>query len=149
MRLKLRLLLLAIALGATPDAVAAQTAQPMLKDVRLQWQGPQLLLYATFNKSGHDLPIMLAWRAAGDPAEHRGEIDYIEQYAQGMPLAITVASLGKNTAGGDVLYIGQPRPNSPKIEGASTVTGHIALDEEEDYAFTILPRTALAPPLGK
>ena len=143
--------LLAIALGVTPCSAAAQdqAAQRVLKNVHLHWQGPQLVLYATFNRPGHDLPIMLAWRAAGDTAEHRGEIDYIEQYAQGMSLAITVASLGKNAAGRDVLYVGQPRPNSPKIESALAVTGHIALDGEENYAFTILPRTALAPPLEK
>jgi hypothetical protein len=52
---------LVIALGMTPCAVAAQpaaqdqAAQKLLKDVRLQWQGTQLVLYATFNKAGHDL----------------------------------------------------------------------------------------------
>jgi hypothetical protein len=148
---------LAIALGMTPCAAVAQpaaqdqAAQRLLKDVRLQWQGTQLVLYATFNKAGHDLPVFLAWRAAGDTSDHHGEIDYIEQYAQGMPLAITVVSLEKNAAGRDVLYVGQPRPNSPRIEDAQavTVTGHIALDGDEDYAFTILPRAATAPELGK
>jgi len=141
---------LAIALGM-PCAAAAQhqTAEKLLKGVRLQWQGSQLVLYATFDQPGHDLPIFLAWRAAGDMSEHRGEIDYIEQYAKDMTVAIIIASLAKNAAGQDVLYVGQPRPNSPKIEGAQAVTGHIALEGDEDYAFTILPRTATAPDLRK
>ena len=151
LKVKLQSLFLAITLGATSCAAAAQdqAAQRVLKDVHLLWQGQQLVLYATFNKPGHDLPIVLAWRTAGDTAEHRGEIDYIEQYARGMTVAITVASLGKNAAGRDVIYVGQPRPNSPMIEGTRAVTGHVALDGEEDYAFTILPRTARAPLLEK
>jgi hypothetical protein len=108
-----------------------------------------LVLYAAFNQSGHDLPIFLAWRTGNEGPEHRGQIDYIEQYAQGMPLAIVVASLGKNAAGRDVLYVGQPRQSSPQIESPAAVTAHIALDGDEDYAFTILPRTALEPPLEK
>jgi hypothetical protein len=144
--LKLRCVpLTLLVLGQSLPAQAA----PLLKDVHLKWEGQQLVLYAAFNQPGHDLPITLAWRAAGDMSEHRGEIDYIEQYAQGMPLAITVASLAKNAAGRDVLYVGQPRANSPKIEGAGAVTGHIALEGDEDYAFTILPRTAAEPALKK
>jgi hypothetical protein len=106
-------------------------AGPVLTDVHYKWEGPALILYAAFDQSGHDLPVFLEWRAGNDAwdAGHRIQIDYIEQYARGMLVAITVASLDKNAAGQHVIYMGQPRANTPKIEGDSAVTIRIVLDD--------------------
>jgi hypothetical protein len=125
----------------TDSSHGAPAAATVLKDVRFQWEGRQLILYADFNQTGHDLPVYLEWQAAGAAPEHRIEIDYIEQYARGMPVAITVAIRQKNAAGQNVLYMGQPRPNTPRIEGAGTVTGRIVIEEpqEEEYPFSIPP----------
>jgi hypothetical protein len=124
----LRYLFGLIAFCIAQPALQAQ-AGPMLTDVHYKWEGPALILYAAFNQSGHDLPIFLEWRVTGNDAGHRIQIDYIEQYARGMPVAITVASLDKNAAGQRVIYMGQPRANTPKIEGDSAVAIRIVLDD--------------------
>jgi hypothetical protein len=120
-------------------------AGPMLTDVHYKWEGPALILYAAFDQSGHDLPVFVEWHAGNDAkdARHRVQIDYIEQYARGMPVAITVATLDKNAAGQRVLYMGQPHANTPKFEGDSAVAGRIVLDDAagpvEQYPFAIAP----------
>jgi hypothetical protein len=121
-------------------AAPAQAA-PLLTDVHYKWEGPALVFYATFNQAEHDLPFFLEWRAAGDAGEHRTQIDYIEQYARGMPIAVTVASLGQDASGRRVLYMGQPRANTPKIEDPGAVAGRIVLEDpanpREEYPFAI------------
>ena len=132
-----------LGLWLTPGGgLGAPAAAPVLKDVRFQWQGGQLILYTDFNQMGHDLPVYLEWHVGGAGPQHRIEIDYIEQYARGMPVAITVATRQKNAAGQNVLYLGQPRPNTPRIEGAGAVTGRIVIeeDQEEEYPFSIPPQ---------
>lgn len=126
---------------AADNRLGSSAAAPLLKDVRFQWEGQQLILYTDFNQAGHDLTVFLEWRAAGAGPQQRIEIDYIEQYARGMPVAITVATRQKSAAGQNILYLGQPRPNTPRIEGAGAVTGRIVLEEaqEEAYPFSIPP----------
>jgi hypothetical protein len=126
----LRYLFGLIAFCIAQPALQAQ-AGPMLTDVHFKWEGPALILYAAFDQSGHDLPVFLEWRVGDDAKNtvHRIQIDYIEQYARDMPVAITVASLEKNAAGQRVIYMGQPRTNTPKIEGNSAVTIRIVLDD--------------------
>jgi hypothetical protein len=147
----LRFLFGLIAFCISQPALHAE-AGPVLTDVHYKWEGPALILYAAFDQSGHDLPVFLEWRAGNDAVDagHRIQIDYIEQYARGMPVAITVASLEKNAAGQRVIYMGQPRANTPKIEGPGAVTGRIVLDDAarpvEQYPFAIVPDAPTTAP---
>lgn len=166
---------LAVAIGGTflptrhslgadiaPIASKSAAAPPMLKDVRFEWKDQRLILYASFNQTSHDLPIYLEWRlmdnamnpkSQGQNASkltRRVEIDFIEQFARDMPIAITVASLEKNAAGRSVLYIGQPHSNTPSIEGADSLylLGRIVIeasDQDEQYPFFIRSRSPAAP----
>lgn len=124
-------------------------AAPVLTDIHYKWQGPALIFYADFNQSGHDLPIFAEWRDASDSA-HRAQIDYVEQYARGMKIAITVASLEKSAVGQRIVTIGQPRASSPGIESGAAITGRIVLDDPanpaEEYPFSIPPDAGFGAP---
>ena len=137
-----KILILAIALAGTlsRSAGAQSVALPagtMFRDVRLVWEGRNLIFYGTFKQYGHDLPIWLEWHGAKIQGG-RAEIDYIEQYGRDMPIAVTIMSLGKIPDGQEVLYMGRPAPNTPRVENLD-LQAQIAIGEVEDYHFLLLP----------
>jgi hypothetical protein len=152
-RRTLKILAGALALtGALSQSVAAQSAAlptgSIFKNARLAWEGRQLIFYATFNQDGHDLPLWLEWRTA--KAEGHTQIDVIEQYGRGMPIAVTLISLEKNPAGRDVLYMGWPASNTPKLEGGGNLDASLetsdAAGRTDDYKFSLAPSGAEALP---
>jgi len=94
----------------------------IFKDARLTWQGRQLIFYATFNLDGHDLPLWLEWKTSKE--DGRTQIDVIEQYGRGMPIAVTLMEQEKNPLRRAFLYMGRPAPNTPKLES----TGNLKVD---------------------
>ena len=137
--------------GAAPPAQSlALPAGSIFKDVRLAWEGRQLIFYATFNQDGHDLPLWLEWQTA--KADGHTQIDVIEQYGRGMPIAVTLISLEKNPAGHDVLYMGRPAPNTPRLEGGDALRGHIAATDAaghaDNYNFSLSPSAGALPRLS-
>ena len=95
--------------------------QTIFKDARLSWEGRKLIFSATFNTYGHEMPIYLEWHPKGAARGEVAEIDTIEQFGRGMPLKVTLISLEKNPAGQAVVYMGQPAPNSPRLDGDDAV----------------------------
>jgi hypothetical protein len=119
-------------------------AQAMFRNVRLDWVGPNLIFNATFKHDGHDLTIYLEWGGAVENTTvGRAEIDYIEQYGRDMPIAVTLISVGKNSAEQPVLYMGRPAPNTPKLEGeaAGNLLGSVVVSDDagrtDRYGFSL------------
>jgi hypothetical protein len=140
--------------GASAEPVSGTVtleAQAMFKDVRLAWEGQKLIFHATFKHDGHDLTIYLEWGgAAENTVVGRTEIDYIEQYGRDMPIAVTLISLGKNSAAQPVLYMGRTAPNTPRLEGADAVNllGSVVVSDDagrtDRYEFSLL-RSVVEP----
>jgi hypothetical protein len=124
----------------------------ILKNVSLSWEGRKLIFHATFNQYGHEMPIYLQWH----PAKGQGgiaEIDTIEQFGRDMPLEVTLISLEKNPAGQAIVYMGQPAPNTPKLEGEDAVNlsarilmTNADIGQSDDYGFSLAPSAAGALP---
>jgi hypothetical protein len=142
---------LALAAALSQRAAAQSVALPagsIFKNARLSWEGRQLIFYATFDQEGHDLPLWLEWRTA--KADGRTQIDVIEQYGRGMPIAVTLMSREKNPAGQTVWYMGRPAPNTPKAEGGGNLDASLAMSDAaghaDDYRFSLSRADADAPP---
>jgi hypothetical protein len=142
------LVVAALACLLAQSALAQRIPLPagsILKNVSLSWEGRKLIFHATFNQYGHEMPIYLQWH----PAKGQGgiaEIDTIEQFGRDMPLEVTLISLEKNQAGEPVVYMGQPAPNTPRLEGedAETLEGRLLMTnadvgQSDDYGFSLAP----------
>lgn len=133
---------------AAPGQSVAFPAGSIFKNVRLSWEGKQLIFYATFNQDGHDLPLWLEWKTPKD--DERTQIDIIEQYGQGMPIAVMLMDREKNPAGQTILYMGRPAPNTPRLEGGGNLDVSLAMSDmaghSDDYEFSLAPAGAGALP---
>jgi hypothetical protein len=130
---------MAIALTGAHCQSAGAAAQSVIfpegsifKDVRLTWEGRQLIFYATFNQDGHDLPLWLEWKTP--KGDGRTQIDVIEQYGRDMPIAVTLIDREKNSAGQTVLYMGRPAPNTPKLESAGNLDVSLAMSDAAGHS---------------
>jgi hypothetical protein len=132
--------------AAPPAQSVAFPAGSIFKDVRLTWEGKQLIFYATFNQYGHDLSLWLAWRTT--KTDGRTEIDVIEQYGRDMPIAVLLMDREKNPAGQTVLYMGHPAPNTPRLETGGNLDVSLAMSDmaghSDEYKFSVA-RDGAAP----
>jgi hypothetical protein len=147
--------------GARAEPVSGNVplaAQAMFGDVRLSWVGQNLIFNATFKHDGHDLTIYLEWRGTAQSADvGHAEIDYVEQYGRGMPIAVTLISARKNSAGQPILYMGRPAPNTPKVEGdaARNLLGSVVVSDDTgltdryDFSLSRSARDALPHALAR
>jgi len=134
--------------GAAPPAQSVVfPAESIFKDVRLTWEGQHLIFYGSFKQAGHDVPLWLEWHGK---TSGRQQIDYIEQYFGGMPIAVTLISREKNPAGQIGLYMGRPAPNTPWLDGDGSMTGRLVLTDNagqtDSYDFSLSPSADGAPP---
>jgi hypothetical protein len=127
--------------AAPPGRSVAFPDGSIFKDVRLTWEGKQLIFYATFNQDGHDLPLWLEWRTA--KTDGHAQIDIIEQYGRDMPIAVTLMDREKNPAGGAIFYMGRPAPNTPRLETSGNLNVSLAMTDmaghSDDYKFSLAP----------
>jgi hypothetical protein len=133
--------------GAAAQSVALP-AGSVFRNAHLAWEGRQLIFYATFNQDGHDLPLWLESRTAN--AEGRAQIEYVEQYYRGMPIAVRLMSLEKNPAGQTVFYMGQPASNTPRLETGGNLDASLTMSDaagrSDEYRFSLAPSGAAALP---
>jgi hypothetical protein len=134
--------------AAPPGQSVAFPAGSIFKDVRLTWEGKQLIFYATFNHDGHDLPLWLEWRTA--KTDGHAQIDIIEQYGPDMPIAVTLMDREKNPAGGAIFYMGRPAPNTPRLETSGNLDVSLAMTDMaghgDNYKFSLAPSSPETPP---
>jgi hypothetical protein len=124
---------------AQPPQALALPAQSFFKDVRLAWENRQLIFYAVFREDGHDVPLWLECRGDSGQSE-RAQIDDLEQYGRSLPVAVRLISLAKNPAGQTIFYLGQPAPNTLRLE-ANAVACQLELTDPSgrtnSYAFSL------------
>jgi hypothetical protein len=138
-------------MAASWQSAAAQSvalpAGALFGNVHLVWEGRQLNFYATFEQDGHDVPLWLEWHGK---TSGRQEIDYIEQFYRGMPIAVTLVSLEKKTPGQTTLYMGRPAPNTPRLVSDGSMTGRLAVTDAaghtDNYDFSLAPSAGEAAP---
>ena len=107
--------------SATAQQSLALPAQDFFSNVRLTWENRQLIFYATYKQEGHDASLWLDCRRGNSPTGQgtRAQIDYLEQYGRGMPIAVRLISLEKSKSGQPVLFLGQPQPNTLRLQGSN------------------------------
>jgi rhodanese-related sulfurtransferase len=134
---------------AQPAQDLALPAQAFFRDVRLTWENRQLIFFATFQQDGHDAPLWLECQSGNASKAAQGiraQIDYVEQYGRRMPVAVRLISLEKSKNGQPVLFLGQPAPNTLRLEGANANCSLEVTDMEgrtDRYSFSLTDTGAL------
>jgi hypothetical protein len=129
-----------------------------LEQPNIEWdeRAASFIFRARVDRSVEKSPIYLDWGMAGIGGQPiinqsmwgfpRIEIGFVERYAVGQMLRVTIGSMTTNEAGQQVFQWGEPQYNNQKVSLGST-TSYVARvviigkdGKEERYPFFMIPR---------